>query len=162
LQAGKPGLGVASAPRDVVGPGSRPAVQQQSSSLDRGGSRWREEERELAPGESRLLRTPSQGASRPWNEKGVQSQQQQPAVQQQPQAAASGARFSGKPDEFRAPPGRGWDAQGGAAKTEVRAQRRKTLSALSTGPSACPPRHCHAPARATAARRVRSRASAAR
>jgi hypothetical protein len=178
MLAGKAGPGGSAAPREGGGAGVRgvgaPAerwskpiaeagARQRPEEARAGGRTWREDdERELAPGESRLLSRPA-GAGPPrgvpqqgsWKDPGAGF----PAPPPQPPA-----RFTGK-DDFRGAPPRGWDAQGPPVKPEVRrlcapanpahpARRRCALCVRATAARAPPavPSTLAASARAAAAR----------
>jgi hypothetical protein len=124
MLAGKPALGASSAPRDAAAakaggaerwakPGMPEAGRPRPEEAPSRARGWREEERELAPGESRLLSRPA----------GAPPARGGPGWKDQASAAAGfpapppppPSRFLGGPGA----PQRGWDAQ--AAKPEVRA-----------------------------------------
>ena len=139
MLAGKPALGASSAPRDAAaaakaGGAERWAAKPGTGMPETGRPRpeeapsrargWREEERELAPGESRLLSRPA----------GAPPARGGPGWKDQASAAAGfpapppppPSRFLGGPGA----PQRGWDAQ--AAKPEVRSGDAAAVFALQT------------------------------
>jgi hypothetical protein len=146
--AGKPpALGAsAAAPRDggapqaARGAGGAPAERWSKPIPDatrprpeQGGARnWREEERELAPGESRLLSRPAGPPAGPPLRGGPQQGWKDPAGFPPPPPPPG--RFAGK-DDFRGAPQRTWDAQGAPGKPEVRAAARAKHSRARANPA---------------------------